>query len=205
MGFRRRFASIRLEKVTMRFKEIETKYDASNIKMEDFLKIIEQLPIRKKLLVSSYDEYFTNKEGDFVRYRHNNERGELTIKRKVTNANNNERVEVNMPTQGDNLATTTRFLDLLGYEPNFSIYKTCNIFWTDKVDLVYYVVYDKEFKERRRFIEIEADEHLEWESEEQAWGEILKYEKLLEPLGITPQHRLRKSLFEIFRKDSPKT
>lgn len=184
----------------MHFKEIETKYDASDIKMEDFLKIVEKLPIRKKMLVSSYDEYFTNKDGDFVRYRHNNERGELTVKRKVSDLNNNERIEVNMPTQGDNLETTTRFLQLLGYEHNFSIYKTCNIFWTDKVDLVYYVVYDKEFKEKRRFIEIEADEALEWESEDQAWEEILKYEKLLEPLGITPQNRLRKSLFEIFRK-----
>jgi adenylate cyclase class IV len=184
----------------MHFKEIETKYDASEIKMEDFLKIVEQLPIRKKLLVSSYDDYYTNDKGDFVRYRHNNDRGELTVKRKLSETNNNERVEVNLPTHGDNLPTVSKFLGLLGYEHNFSIYKTCNIFWTDKVDLVYYVVMDKEFKEKRRFIEIEADEELDWESEEQAWEEILKYEKLLEPLGITPKNRLRKSLFEIFRK-----
>ena len=158
----------------MRFKEIETKYDANEIKMEDFLKIVEKLPIRKKLLVSSYDEYYTNKEGDFVRYRHNNDRGELTIKRKISSRTNNERVEVNLPTQGDNVQTVDRFLGLLEYTHDFSIYKTCNIFWTDKVDIVYYVVYDKEFKEKRRFIEIEADEDLEWESEEEAWNEILK-------------------------------
>jgi len=184
----------------MRFKEIETKYDASDIKMEDFLKIVENLPIRKKLLVSSHDDYYVNKSGDFVRYRYNSERGELTVKRKTIESNNNDRVEVNLPTQADDVPTVSRFLGLLGYDPNFSIYKTCNIFWTDKVDLVYYVVYDKEFKEKRRFIEIEADEELEWESEEEAWNEILKYEKMLEPLGITPKNRLRKSLFEIFRK-----
>jgi len=184
----------------MKYCEIETKYDADNIKMEDFLKIIESLPVRKKLLVSSYDEYYTNEEGDFVRYRHRSERGELTIKRKLNSTNNNERVEVNLPTQGDNVETVTRFLQLLKYAPNFSIYKTCNIFWTDKVDLVYYVVYDKELKEKRRFIEIEADEELEWGSEQEAWDEILKYEKMLEPLGITPKNRLKKSLFEIFRK-----
>lgn len=184
----------------MRFKEIETKYDASNIKMEDFLKIVEELPIRKHLLVSSYDDYYTNKEGDFVRYRWHNDRGELTIKRKTKDSNNNERLEVNLPTEGNNAPTVSRFLALLGYNENFSIYKTCNIFWTDKVDLVYYVVYDKEFKEKRRFIEIEADEECEWESEEEAWNEVLKYEKMLEPLGITPKNRLRKSLFEIFRK-----
>jgi adenylate cyclase class IV len=183
----------------MRFKEIETKYDATNIKMEDFLKVIDQLPVRDKLLVSSYDEYYTNKDSDFIRYRHSNDRGELTIKRKVNEANNNDRVEVNLPTQGDNVQTVSAFVGLLGYGHNFSIYKTCNIFWTGKVDLVYYVVYDKEFKEKRRFIEIEADEHLEWESEDEAWNEVVKYEKLLEPLGITPKNRLRKSLFEIFQ------
>lgn len=184
----------------MRFKEIEFKYDASDIKMEDFLKIVEELPIRQRLLVSSYDEYFTNPEGDFVRYRHNNDRGELTIKRKLDESSNSRRLEVNLPTAGDNVEAVAAFLELLGYHHNFSIYKTCNIFWTEKVDLVYYVVYDKELREKRRFIEIEADEHLEWESEDEAWDEIVKYEKLLEPLGITPKNRLRKSLFEIFQK-----
>jgi adenylate cyclase class IV len=184
----------------MHFKEIETKYDASNIHMDDFLRIIEGLPVRKKLMVSSYDEYFVDKDGNFVRYRHNENRGELTIKRKTSDKNNTDRVEVNLPTDGDNVKTVSAFLDLLGYKPNFSIYKTCNIFWTGRVDLVYYVVYDTNLKEQRRFIEIEADEELDWESEEEAWEEILKYEKMLEPLGITPKHRLRKSLFEIFQK-----
>lgn len=184
----------------MHFKEIETKYDASNIKMSDFLEIVEKLPIRKKLMVSSYDEYFTDKDGNFVRYRHNNNKGELTIKRKLAKNSNTERVEVNLPTDGDNVKTVSAFLELLGYSPNFGIYKTCNIFWTGKVDLVYYVVYDMELKEQRRFIEIEADEDLDWESEDEAWEEIVKYEKMLEPLGITSKNRLRKSLFEIFRK-----
>ena len=186
----------------MHFKEIEVKYNADNIKMEDFLNIIEQLPIRKKLMVSSYDDYFTREGDEFVRYRHTDERGELTIKKKTSDKNNNDRIEVNLPTAGDNVAAVTEFVKLQGYDYNFGIYKTCNIFWTDKVDLVYYVVYDKELKEQRRFIEIEADEDLEWESEEEAWNEILKYEKMLEPLGITPKHRLRKSLFEIFRKET---
>jgi len=184
----------------MKFKEIETKYDADKIKMSDFLKIVEGLPIRKKLMVSSYDDYFTNSKDEFVRYRHHPDRGELTIKQKMPDAkNNNERIEINIPTSGDNLPAITAFLGLQGYKHNFGIYKTCNIFWTGKVDLVYYVVYDKELKELRRFIEIEADEELDWECEDEAWAEIIKYEKLLEPIGITPQHRLRKSLFEIFK------
>ena len=68
--------------------------------------------------------------------------------------------------------------------------------------LVYYVVYDKEMKELRRFIEIEADEEQTWDSEQQAWDEIARYEKLLESLGITSRNRLKKSLYEIFKKTS---
>lgn len=186
----------------MLFREIEVKYSADNIKMEDFLKLVKQLPIRKKLMISSYDDYFTREGDEFVRYRHHMDRGELTIKKKTSERNNNDRIEVNLPTEGDNFAAVSAFVKLQGYDYNFGIYKTCNIFWTDKVDLVYYVVYDKELKEQRRFIEIEADEEVEWESEDEAWSEILKYEKMLEPLGITPKHRLRKSLFEIFRTET---
>lgn len=183
----------------MHFKEVETKYDAEKINISQFHEIVNKLNVRKRLLVSSFDDYFTNDCGEFVRYRHRPDRGELTIKKKTEDRNNNQRTEVNIPTSGDNLEAVSAFLGLQGYTYNFGIYKTCDIFWTDKVDLVYYVVYDKNFKELRRFIEIEADESLEWESEEEAWNEVLKYEKMLEPLGITPQHRLRKSLFEVFK------
>src|SRR5579884_3468969 len=185
----------------MHFKEIEFKYDAAGIEMAKFEELVEALPnIRKKMMVSSYDDYFTNTEGNFIRYRYHDGRGELTIKRKVNDKNNNERIEVNVPTAGDNLKTVTAFVDLLSYKHNFGIYKTCKIYWVDKVVVVYYVVYDKELKELRRFIEIEADEDLQWAIEQEAWDEIAKYEKLFEPLGITPKNRLRKSLFEIFRR-----
>lgn len=180
-------------------REIESKYSADDIKLEAFLKVIESLSVKKKMMVSSFDDYFVNSLNDFIRYRHTDDKGELTIKRKLNDRNNNERVEVNVPTSGDNLKTITAFVDLLGYKHNFGIFKTCQIFWFDKVDLVYYVVYDKELKELRRFIEIEALEDIEWESEDQAWEEVLKYEKLLEPLGITSKNRMRKSLFELFR------
>lgn len=184
----------------MRFKEIELKYAADDIKFEDFMSIINQLPVKKKMMVSSFDDYFTNNDGDFIRYRYTDGHGELTIKRKLNKNNNNERVEVNVPTSGDNVPTIEAFVNLLGYKHEFGIYKTCKIFWLDKVDLVYYVVYDKEFKELRRFIEIEALEDVEWESEEHVWAEITKYEKMLELIGITPRNRLKKSLFEIFRR-----
>jgi len=185
----------------MHFKEIETKYSADKIKMEAFEALVEPMKPTKKMMVSSYDDYFINKDGDFVRYRYTDDRGELTIKKKTTDKNNNERIEINVPTTGDNLPTVGAFLDYLGYKHNFGIYKTCKIYWLDNMVVVYYVVYDKDLKEQRRFIEIEADESHCWESEAQAWDQVVKWEKLLEPLGISPQNRLKKSLFEMFRRE----
>lgn len=189
----------------MKFKEIETKYYADAVSIDAFEglmeKILEGKEPRKKMMVSSYDDYFTDKNSNFVRYRYTDERGELTIKRKVIETNNNERIEVNLPTSGDNFKAVEHFCKLLGYEHNFGIYKTCKIYWIDRVVLVWYVVYDKSMKELKRFIEIEADEELEWASEEDAWNEVVKYEKLLEPFAITAKNRVRKSLFELFVKD----
>jgi adenylate cyclase class IV len=187
----------------MKYKEIETKYDADGISMQNFIDLVERLPnITKKMMVSSYDEYFVNKDGDFVRYRYTDDRGELTIKKKINKNNNLERIEINMPTAGDSLPTVTAFMDSLGYKYNFGIYKTCKIYWLDNAVLVYYVVYDKDMREKRRFIEVEADEHHSWSSEQEAWDHVVKWEKVLEPLGISPKNRLRKSLFELFRKES---
>ena len=185
----------------MHFKEIEFKYDAHDIPMNRFTELMDTMKVDKKMMVSSYDDYFTDTSGNFIRYRYTDDRGELTIKRKVNDKNNNERIEINLPTKGDNFQAVEAFSKMLGYQHNFCIYKTCKIFWVDKVVLVYYVVYDKELQEKRRFIEIEANEDLQWDSEQQAWDEITKYEKMFEQIGIKPSNRLRKSLFEIFRKE----
>jgi len=185
----------------MRFKEIETKYSADEIDIKKFIDLIEPMKPDKKMMVSSYDDYFVNKDGDFVRYRYTDNHGELTIKKKTTHLNNNERMEINVPTAGDNLPTVSAFLEFLGYQHNFGIYKTCKIYWVDNVVVVYYVVYDKDLKEQRRFIEVEADESFDWPSEAAAWDQVVKWEKLLEPLDISPKNRLKKSLFEMFRKE----
>lgn len=185
----------------MKFKEIETKYDASDISWKSFVDLVDSFKPNKWMMVSSYDDYFTNKDNCFIRYRHRDDRGELTIKKKVIDKNNIERIEVNVAASDNNLTTIKAFTELLGYTFNFGIYKTCKIAFLDTVVLVYYVVYDEEMKEQRRFIEVEANEHYGWESEQQAWEEVIKFEKLLEPLGITPKNRLKKSLFEMFRKD----
>jgi adenylate cyclase class IV len=187
----------------MHFKEIETKYDGSGISMKSFTDFVEALKPDKELFCSSYDDYYVNST-DFVRYRYSKKdggRAELTIKKKTSDKNNNARIEVNIPTQDNNTKGVSAFMDLLGYKYNFGIYKTCQIYWLDRVVVVYYVVYDKELKELRRFIEIEADEDCTWTSEEEAWAQVVKYETMFEPLGITHKNRLKKSMFEMFRKE----
>lgn len=183
----------------MHFKEIETKYSANSVPMDEFVKLVEPMA-PNWIMVSSYDDYFVNDKDEFIRYRYNDSMGELTVKRKTTDNNNNNRVEVNVKVDSGSSKSVSAFVDLLGYEPNFSIFKTCKIGVLDKIVLVYYIVYDQNMKELQRFIEVEAREDVTWDSEQAAWDEVLKYEKLLEPLGITPKNRLKKSLFEIFRK-----
>jgi adenylate cyclase class IV len=184
----------------MKFKEIESKYHANEIKMADFIRLMEELNPNKKLTVSSYDDYFINEKDDFIRYRHNDDVGELTIKRKINPKNNIERVEINLPIAESNFLKIKEFVSLLGYRHNFTIYKTCKIYWIDNKVISYYMVYDENIKELGRFIEIEADETHEWKSEKEALEEINKFEKLLLPLGLNNKNRLRKSLFEMFRK-----
>ena len=183
----------------MHFKELETKYYADNIAMEDFIKLVQPLN-PEWMMVSSYDDYFTNDKDEFIRYRYHDHMGELTIKRKTTDANNNNRVEVNVPTDGKSGPSIDAFCQLLGYKKNFSIFKTCKIAFLEKAVLVYYVVYDENLNEKKRFIEVESKETYNWASEEEAWATVVEYENMLAPLGISAKNRLKKSLFELFKK-----
>src|SRR5271166_5314099 len=100
----------------MKFREVEVKFDASEISLKDFTYLVEsKFKVKKHLLVSSYDEYFIDASDNFLRYRHRDDRGELTIKRKLTEGNNNKRIEVNIPTDGNALEAVSQFASLLGY------------------------------------------------------------------------------------------
>jgi adenylate cyclase class IV len=183
----------------MEFKELEFKYYANDIDLDEFVELVQPLD-PQWMMVSSYDDYFTNNSDEFIRYRYHDHSGELTIKRKTNSLNNNHRVEVNLPTDGQSGRAVEAFVNLLGYKKNFSIFKTCKIAFLEKAVLVYYIVYDENLHEKQRFIEIEANEKYKWSSEQEAWDEVLKYERMLESLKITPKNRLKKSLFELFKK-----
>lgn len=184
----------------MKFKEIETKYRATEFTLKQFSACCEGLNPSKRLNVGSFDHYYLRDDGAALRYREGN-KSELTVKQKSKDANNFIRTEVNLGlTPDQSLEKLTAFANLLGYQHNFTIYKTCVIFFWENYNIVYYVVYDENLKERDRFVEIELSEEHDWGTEAEAWTFLQSLEKALLPLDISPAKRIRRSLFEMFKK-----
>lgn len=196
------------EPPNMEFLEIETKYRADNIDRLKFKDIAKSLTPLDFTYIESTDIYYVKSEEEFLRYRTSAEntkskRAELAFKKKHKSDNNIIRTEVNLRVDQNNTETVDAFCQGLGYKYNFSIWKACDIYFFDDAVFVYYSVKDDAGK-YASFIEIEVKEGYP-KSEEQAWEIINKYEKLLVDLGISPQNRLKKSLYEMYRKDVAKT
>lgn len=190
-----------------KFFEIEVKYSADGIDRMAFKDLIKSFNPKSFVYVESKDIYYAKSENEFLRYRMpsenkqsgEEERAELTFKKKTVSNNNWNRVEVNLRIDGNDPFLVEAFCNGLGYTKNFEIVKNCDIYYLDDdVDIVFYSVKDESGK-YSYYIEVEAMEdcHL---TKEQSWERVLKYEKLLAPLGITPQKRKKLSLWEMFRK-----
>ncbi len=191
----------------LKHKELEVKYDAKDISLADFEKVVNAYGDVTKpvnwIMVSSYDDYYCNDKDEFIRHRYRDDYNELTIKRKTTPSNNNTRVEVNLKCDSNSVETVAAFSELLGYTKSFSVYKTCKIAFSEKLVIAYYIVYDANLVEKRRFVEVEANESYLWPSFESAWQEIEQFEQVYLPqLGLSIRNRLKKSLFEFFKPSS---
>lgn len=187
----------------MRHTEVEFKYRVSELKLSDFTKAAQALNPTSYVEASGSDYYFTDSKGvDFVRYRAG-DRQEFTTKKKTEAGNNYVRDEFNLLIgKGQTLDRISSFLNSVGYPRlNFSIFKTCFIYYYEKFDLVYYVVYDVDMREMDRFLEIEMLEDYPWKSEAEARTHLAMVESWLAPLGAVPANRESKSLFERYRKD----
>lgn len=187
----------------MRWLEVETKYRASDITLTDFIAAAKAMSPVSEKHVSSFDHYYTRSAAEEIFIRHRTgDRPELTMKEKRVDTNNFVRVECNLPLDASRVTKpiVDQFCSMLGFTPNFSVSKQCVIFFWPTFDIVYYVVYDEDFKEKDRFIEIEMSETHAWENDEAAWSELTRVEKALSGLGISPARRIRRSLFEMFRK-----
>lgn len=182
--------------------ELEFKYDAADIKLSKFLEFAQKLKTTKRVEGTGWDYYYSG-EGlpfEFMRLR----KGgicELTIKIKSTEKNNNNRFELDLPLSLEVPNwLVERFVGLFGFKENFRVFKYFDIYWTDKVDIVYYTIYDKDMVERGRRVEIEARKDYKFQTAEEALAAVKEMEQLMSEIGITPQMRMRKSMWEQFRK-----
>lgn len=187
------------------FLEVECKYNADDISRISFKDLAKSLSPTSFIYVESTDIYYVRAENEFLRYRmpaenkqsgEEERRSELTLKKKHVEQNNWIRTEVNLRVDLNDPALVAAFCEGLGYKKNFSIEKSCDIYFFDDADLVFYSVRDEDGK-YAHFIEIEANENIGMTGA-QSWETILKYEKILAPLGISPQKRKKLSLFEMY-------
>lgn len=185
--------------------ELELKYRADDVSLSEFCSLMDSMQPERKLEVASWDVYYAgNKFGlpfQFIRHR-KGDTPELTIKIRNSDKNNQDRFELDLKLEKSlPEKIVSKFIKLIGFEENFRIYKDCTIYWLPKVDLVYYIVYDKNKKEKARFIEIEARKDVHFDTQEDAWALVKEIESKLAPLGIAPQSRLKRSLWDMFKKE----
>jgi len=188
--------------------EFETKYKIEGDKLFEFKQIVEKIDQPYDFLyVQGPDWYYTKTDGSFLRYRkaENDKTGraELTMKAKPEGSSHNVvRKEVNLRVDKNNFNTIEAFTKMLGYEFNFEIWKMCHIYNFKDATLVFYTVRDNKGV-MTHFVEIEVDEEtIHKLTEEEALDIVRKYERILEPIGITYRHRLNKSLFEMYVNES---
>lgn len=183
--------------------EFETKY---RVELNDLIafkrKAAESDPAHAFIYVQGYDYFFVKEGSPFVRVRISDypvaDTGkyyiQLTSKQKPDGAKNNIlRKEINLQLDDNKPKTIFAFLEMLGYKQSFKIWKKCHIYMTKEDTLVFYTVVD-DLGKADHFIEIELGEHIPI-SEEEGFKKISAYEELL---GLTPQRRLKRSLFEMY-------
>lgn len=190
-----------MENFEIEITELELKYKADDIKLADFVKFANSLDPVRRVEVASWDVYYSgeNMPFEFLRFR-SGSTPELTIKIKMDDKNNNNRVEVDLPLSPSITEwIVSKFVGLFGFKENFRVYKYCDIYWYDKLDIVFYVVYDINKTEKGRFIEIEARKDAKFANKEEAWALIKEMETKMSVLGISSANRMKRSLWEMFR------
>lgn len=186
----------------MRHSEVEFKYNADDISLARFQEFCDARTPPKKIDASGYDHFYRNaKEPDaFCRMRIGHDMIQLTFKRKPPGADSVVRTEHNINLTKDvSKEAVQAFLKEFGYVYDTSIFKNCFVYtWPDHT-LVYYICYNKDLTELGRFVEIEANEDYNWASDQDAKDAIVALERICKPLGVSPQCRMKKSLFELFK------
>lgn len=186
-------------------REIEFKYRAVDISLETFTRFCQARNPKKYITTAGFDYFYENPRSinsEFYRFRQEPEKfAQLSFKRKLNNKNNYIRIEHNLDLNVDTREPEVRaFVAEFGFQFNMAIFKNCFVYVYENYILAYYVVYDTKLTEIGRFLEVEMDEKYPWKSEADAWDALTATEIELQPLGITTQNRVRKSLWEMYRK-----
>ena len=182
--------------------ELEFKYDAADIKRTKFVEFAQANNPVKRVEVSGWDYYYggSGLPFEFIRFREGG-LAELTIKMKNEEKNNNSRFELDLPLSSKvALWMVEKFVGLFGFKENFRVFKYCDIYWYEKIDIVFYIIYNKDMNEVGRRVEIEARKDYPFKSADEGVAEVKAMEAKMADIGITPQMRLRKSMWEQFRK-----
>jgi len=192
------------------FTEFETKYRVDGNTIYAFKQIVENLDEAYDFVyIQGPDHYFVRDDERFARYRKaendKSGRAEVTFKLKLTGAKNNiQRKEYNWRVDKTPFKEIAEGLEDQGYKFNFVIWKMCHIYKFKEATLVFYTVRDDKEK-MDHFVEIELDESsIHNLSLEEAMEKIRKYEAVLAPIGVSNRGRLKKSLFEMYVKETPK-
>jgi adenylate cyclase class IV len=189
----------------MKATEIEFKFNAKEISLKFFKEFCQGLKGESKYKeVSGWDDFWDSKndEDGFYRIREDHKILELTYKHKTKDNNNYVRDEHNLKIHPEtSRAHVETFISSNGYSHNSRLFKNCFLYNFETYTLVYYVCYDEDMLELGRFIEIEMREDYPWPTEKDAWNELVAMERICKPLGISPQSRVKRSLFEMFRKE----
>lgn len=198
------------EEKIARFTEFETKYSTEIEYLSGFKAIVENLPgLIDFTYVEGPDTYMTKTDGSFGRYRaakypHGTTYAQWTLKLKPVGAKNNiSRLEYNWRVDGTPAQEILDGAVAMGFTFNFKINKACHIYKFPECTLVFYSVKEANSTKEEYYIEIEITEETVHElTEDNAWEIIRKYEKILEPVGVNAQKRMRKSLLEMYRKEA---
>jgi len=192
------------KKLLPKHTEFETKYRIDGNIIYDFKALVQKFPGGKDLIYIESDDIYYTCGDDFARYRFSNfkkdKRAEVTWKYKTSVDDNFNRKEFNWRVDETPISAIEGALEAWGFKRNFRISKIVHIYKFPDATIPFYTVIDESGK-IDHFIEIEVDEDkIHTMTSEEAWSIIRKYEELLSPIGISAQKRLRKSLYEMYRR-----
>ena len=192
-------------KLPMAFRELEYKYKADHITPGQFVDFVSSnFDIIDILTARGHDQFFSNGDpNSFLRYRNGagmNDNCEITIKKKTSDHNSWDRIEVDLPLNKNKCSqdVVEAFTEMLGYKYVFTILKLNYVISTPGVTFAYYIVNNND-----RFLEIEANKG-SFTNEDEAFEILSKVEKKLAELGLSYNNRTKKSLYEMYRGSNVK-